>query len=111
MRSNAELELSPADLRASERFDTKMAVGIRRSGSRTIPAIVTDLSASGFRVEAEERLPNGAIVWLKLGALAPQMARVMWNRRLIAGCRFDVALSPYVLEQFRVFTASNASGD
>lgn len=101
MNSNAELLLSGANLRESERFDTKVQAGIRRSGSRSVPAVVTDLSAAGFRVEAEERLPIDSVVWLKLGSLAPQMARVVWSRRLIAGCRFDTPLHVSVLEQFR----------
>jgi hypothetical protein len=105
MNFNAELQLSGADLRASERFDTKVQAGIRRSGSRSIPAVVTDLSAAGFRVEAEERFPVDSIVWLKLGSLAPQMARVMWSRQLIAGCRFDTPLHASVLEQFRMHTS------
>jgi hypothetical protein len=105
MRPNAELQLSVADLREGERFDTKMRAAIRRSGSRSVPAVVTDLSAAGFRVEVEERLPINSIVWLKLGSLAPQMARVMWNHRLVAGCRFDTPLHAYVLEQFRALTS------
>jgi hypothetical protein len=106
MRSNAELQLSEADLRESERFDTRVQAGIRRSGSRSIPTVITDLSAAGFRVEADERLPVGSIVWLKLGSLAPQMARVMWTSRLIAGCRFEAPLHTSVLEQFRAQTSA-----
>ena len=104
MHANAELELSSNDLRRSERFDTRVEAGIRRSGSVAIPAIVTDLSVTGFQVESEERLPLGCIVWLKLGKLAPQMARVMWNRKLIAGCQFSAALHPSVLGQLVALT-------
>ena len=101
MHADTELEFSIADLRESERFDVRMPGDIRRSGSRAIPAFVTDLSVSGFRVQAEERLPRDSIVWLRLGSLAPQMARVKWSRQFTAGCRFDTPLHPYILEQFR----------
>ena len=104
MHANAELQLSTSDLRKVERYDTRVEAGIRRSGSVAIPAIVTDLSLTGFQVQSEERLPNGCIVWLKLGALAPQMARVMWNRKLVAGCQFGAPLHPSVLSQLIALT-------
>jgi hypothetical protein len=110
MRSEAEIQLSIADLRGSERFDARVSAGIRRSGSVAIPAVVTDLSATGFRVEADERLPVDSVVWLKLGTLAPQMARVMWNRKLVAGCQFGTPLNPYVLEQFVAVTGPRDEG-
>ena len=109
MHANAELQLSRSDLRLVERFDTHVEAGIRRSGSVAIPAIVTDLSLTGFQVESEERLPVGSVVWLKLGALAPQMARVMWNRRLIAGCQFGAPLHPSVLTQLVALTKPEKS--
>ncbi len=106
MQANAELQLSTSELRQVERFNTRVEAGIRRSGSISIPATVTDLSLTGFQVESEERLPLDCIVWLKLGTLAPQMARVMWNRKLIAGCQFGAPLHPSVLAQLVALTTS-----
>lgn len=104
MQANVEVQVTTTDLRDSERFDTQVHAAIRRSGSIAVPATVTDLSATGFRVESEERLPLESVVWLKVGTLEPQMARVMWNRRLIAGCRFAAPLHPSVLDKLVALT-------
>jgi hypothetical protein len=109
MHANAELQLSTSDLRQVERYGTRVEADIRRSGSIAVPAIVTDLSITGFQVQSEERLPNGCTVWLKLGTLAPQMARVMWNRRLVAGCQFSTPLHPSVLAQLVALTQPSAT--
>ena len=85
--------------RNSERFRTQASVGVRRSGSVAIPGTVMDISATGFRIEALERLPLGTTVWLKIGNLAPQMARVVWNKKLVAGCQFSTPLHPTILAE------------
>lgn len=102
MQVKAELELSNAasDQRVTERFDTQVEAGVRRSGSVSVSGVVTDMSTTGFRVECSEKLPVDSVVWLKLGALSPLMARVVWSDKLIAGCRFAAPLHPAVLEQF-----------
>ena len=100
MQVRAELQLSRSDQRDSERYDLHVEAGVRRSGSIAVPAVVTDLSRTGFRVEAEERLPLDTVVWLKLGTLAPLMARVVWSEKLVAGCRFSAPLHPSVVDQF-----------
>lgn len=89
----------PVSKRASDRFVTKMSVGVRRMGATRIPADVTDLSTSGCRIQAEERLPKDSMIWIKLGALAPITARVVWTDRLMAGCAFTEPLHPSVLQQ------------
>lgn len=95
---SAELSLTGAENRSGARFDTRMEAGVRHGSSR-IPAIVTDLSAAGFRVATEETLPAGAVVWVRLGALAPLMARVVWSDGPAAGCVFAAPLHPSVMEQ------------
>ena len=85
--------------RVSNRFATRMSVGVRRMGNSRIPASVTDLSTSGCRIEADERLPKDSVVWIKLGQLAPITARVVWTDRLLAGCAFTEPLHPSVLHQ------------
>jgi hypothetical protein len=99
MQVKAEIQLPSSDQRISERFDTQMSAGVRRSGSVNVPAVITDLSTTGFRVEAEERLPLDTVVWVKLGNLSPLMARVVWSEKLVAGCRFSAPLHPTVLSQ------------
>jgi len=94
----AELSLTGAEHRASERHGTRMEAGVRR-GSIRLPATVTDLSATGFRVATDEKLPVDSVMWIKLGALAPLMARVVWSDGLAAGCVFAAPLHPSVMEQ------------
>jgi hypothetical protein len=98
MPSEAESDTTK-DGRSSARFATQVSVGVRRSGAVSIPGVVIDISSTGFRIEALERLPIGTVVWLKIGNLAPQMARVMWNDKLLAGCQFAAPLHPSVIAQ------------
>lgn len=100
MKVKAELQVPGSEQRVSERYDTRMDAGVRRSGNVAVPGVVTDLSTTGFRVEAEEKLPLDTVVWLKLGTLSPLMARVVWSDKLVAGCRFSAPLHPSVLEKF-----------
>jgi hypothetical protein len=93
----AEISLSTDDQRRAERFETSIEGGVRRSGTKRVPGVVRDLSQSGFRIDAEERLPNGSVVWLKIGHLEPLMAEVVWSDKLQAGCRFAAPLHPSVL--------------
>lgn len=98
MAMAAEVALDDDDNRAAERHETALAGGVRRSGATRIPGIVRDLSCTGFRIEAQERLPKGSVVWLKIGHLEPLMAEVVWTDRLSAGCRFAAPLHQSVLD-------------
>lgn len=93
----AEVSLAADDQRRDERYETAIEGGVRRSGTKRVPGTVRDLSQSGFRIDAEERLPMGSVVWLKIGHLEPLMAEVVWADRLQAGCRFAAPLHPSVL--------------
>ncbi|WP_419825401.1 PilZ domain-containing protein [Sphingomonas sp.] len=95
----AELQIEAVEeQRAAERYDTVLPGGVRRSGSSRVAGTVRDLSRSGFRIDAQERLPQGSVVWLKIGHLEPLMAEVVWSEGLSAGCRFAATLHPSVLE-------------
>lgn len=93
----AEVSLAADDQRRAERFETIIEGGVRRSGTKRVPGTVRDLSQTGFRIDAEERLPAGSVVWLKVGHLEPLMAEVVWSDKLQAGCRFAAPLHPSVL--------------
>jgi hypothetical protein len=101
MDVHAELQVDSIDEgedhRLNQRFETDLQSGVRRSGTSRISGRVKDLSRSGFRIEAEERLPMNSVVWLKIAHLEPLMARVVWCDRLSAGCQFAAPLHPSVL--------------
>lgn len=100
MRAEVQLDLiEPAEEhRINQRFETNLQGGVRRSGTSRISGVVKDLSRSGFRIEAEERLPMDSVVWLKVAHLEPLMAQVVWCDRFSAGCRFAAPLHPSVLD-------------
>ncbi len=102
MEMRAEVQLDAIDAaeehRINERFETNLEGRVRRSGTSRIPGVVKDLSRSGFRIEAEERLPMDSVVWLKVAHLEPLMAQVVWCDRFSAGCRFAAPLHPSVLD-------------
>lgn len=93
----AEISVEADEQRIAERYQTSLEGGVRRSGSSRIPGIVRDLSRTGFRIDAQERLPMDSVVWLKVGHLEPLMARVVWSDKLCAGCRFSAPIHPSVL--------------
>ncbi len=72
-------------------------------GSDGVPAVVTDLSRSGFRALIDEPLSPESVVWLKVGEHGPFMARVVWYDGSAAGCEFAGKLQP---EVFRHMLAS-----
>jgi hypothetical protein len=102
MEMRAEVQLDAADAaedhRINQRYETNLEGRVRRSGTSRVPGVVKDLSRSGFRIEADEKLPMDSVVWLKVAHLEPLMAQVVWCDRLSAGCRFAAPLHPSVLE-------------
>ncbi len=63
-----------------------------------IPAVITNLSITGFHMQAEERLKPGSRIWVRLGSLAPLMAQVVWVDAYCAGCAFSQPLHPAILD-------------
>lgn len=95
----AELQIETVEeQRVAERFDTALPGGVANARDGRVPGIVRDLSRSGFRIETSERLPQGSVVWLKLGELEPLMAEVVWADRIAAGCRFAAPLHPALVD-------------
>ena len=84
--------------RRATRVGTDLKADVRRGGATRIPGIVTDMSISGFRVRADEKLPLGSTVWVRINPLAPLMAQVIWSQHYVAGCTFSSPLHPAVLD-------------
>ncbi len=84
--------------RRSERFATSLQVDVRQQGPARIPATITNLSTTGFHLQADERLRRNSRIWVRIGSLAPLMAQVIWNDACRAGCAFSQPLHPAILD-------------
>jgi hypothetical protein len=93
-----EGEGETANQRRAPRVGTRLKADVRRGGTVRVHATVTDLSVTGFRLESDERLPLGAAIWVRIGQLAPLEAKVVWRDGYLAGCAFNTALHPSVLD-------------
>lgn len=88
---------SPAG-RQSERVSVEFGAGLRQRGAAGVSVQVMDLSTHGFRVASHLELCNGTDVWLRLPALEPCHATVVWSEGHFIGCAFERPLHPAVLE-------------
>ena len=84
--------------RRSQRIRMEIAAGLRQRGASSVTVEVMDLSTDGFRVLSHLDLQPGTDVWLRLPGLEPFHAEVAWTDGLHAGCKFEKALHPAVLQ-------------
>jgi hypothetical protein len=85
--------------RQSARVPVEFAAGLRpRGGSAPVSVNILDLSVHGFRIDSHLDLAVGMDVWLRLPGLEPSHARVAWTEGYVAGCKFERALHPAVLD-------------
>lgn len=82
--------------RLDKRHRIRVTGGIRPVRGRMIPVEVTDLSATGCRIDTDLFRP-GEMVWIAVPPLAPMMAWIQWRRGGQAGLRFERALHRSVL--------------
>lgn len=80
-----------------DRIATNLRADVRLAGASRIPAVIINLSTTGFYLRCEERLRPGSQIWVRIGSLAPLMARVIWRDAYCAGCAFDQPLHPAIL--------------
>ncbi len=91
--------LAPAgNPRRADRKSVSVDAGLRQRGASGVGVQVLDLSTHGFRARTHLDLQPGTDVWLKLGTLEPQHARVAWADGLLIGCQFVRPLHPAVLD-------------
>lgn len=81
-----------------DRVTTRLRADVRLSGTSRIPAVIIDLSTTGFHLRCEESLRPGSQIWIRVGSLAPLMARVIWRDAFCAGCAFEHPLHPAILK-------------
>ncbi len=84
--------------RRGKRIVVRIAVDVRQTGWSRIPAVITNLSTTGFHLRSEEWLKPNSQIWVRIGSLAPLMARVVWNDAYCAGCAFSQPLHPAILD-------------
>ena len=87
-----------ASPRQAERRAVTVDAGLRQRGASGVSVQVIDLSTHGFRAKTHLDLQPGVDVWLKLGNLEPQHARVAWMDGFLVGCQFVRPLHPAVLD-------------
>jgi hypothetical protein len=80
-----------------DRVATNLRADVRLAGTSRIPAIIINLSTTGFYLRCEERLRPGSRIWIRIGSPAPLMAPVIWRDAYCAGCAFDQPLHPAIL--------------
>jgi hypothetical protein len=90
--------LQASEKRRSLRHAVKIAAVLHHIAARPTPAIVTDLSTSGFRFTLRQQVIVGTLVGLKLDGLAPIEGYVVWQKGDQVGCKFLVELHPALLE-------------
>ena len=96
---DAELSRIPiTDGRKAERRIVNLAAALRENGARTSKIVVVDISAGGFKADAQDAHQIGDEVWLKLAGLEPRRSRVVWAHGKEIGCEFEWPLHPRELE-------------
>jgi len=73
-------------------------IHVRRLGNRKAGVTLHDLSKAGCKVEVQEIVEPGELVWVSLPGLQPIEARVAWAKTWVIGVKFTNALHPAVLD-------------
>lgn len=84
--------------RIAERRPVMIGVRIRRSGEPWFQSRVADLSLMGFRLQSFMKLTVGTNLWVMLPGFEARLAQVQWTRGHEAGCVFERALHPAILD-------------
>jgi hypothetical protein len=82
-----------ADARVGRRRVVNINASVHDADTQLQRLRVSDLSASGCRLQDVAGLSQLAEVWVKLAGLLPMRARVMWQNGDEAGCEFIDPLS------------------
>lgn len=87
--------------RAAQRASVSATARLREAGRTPFEVILSDLSATGFRMETFARLQVGAKIWVNLPDLAPLEAFVRRCDGQIYGCEFVRPLHSAVAEHLQ----------
>jgi hypothetical protein len=92
MALTAQVSPCSIDMRRAARACVSLDATMRQLGDSGVRAEVLNISTDGFMVETEGRFSTGSYVWVKLPALAPISAKVIWSRGGRVGGRFTAPL-------------------
>lgn len=92
-----DMLLSP-DQRKAVRHSVKLQATVLNIALVPIPALMSDLSTSGFHIALPEPLEPGTEIEIALGGLETLAAEVVWCKDGQAGCRFLKPLHHALLE-------------
>jgi hypothetical protein len=96
---SAELSQLPiGDGRKAERRIVNLAAALREAGAKTAQVVVLDLSAGGFKAEADDEIGEGGEVWLKLPGFETKRSRVIWRKGQEIGCEFETPLHDHEIQ-------------
>lgn len=84
--------------RAAQRASVSATARLREAGRTPFDVRLSDVSATGFRIETFARLHVGTKIWVSLPDLAPLEAFVRRCDGKIYGCEFLRPLHPAVAE-------------
>ena len=87
--------------RAAQRASVSATARLREAGRTPFEVTLSDLSATGFRMETFARLQVGTKIWVNLPDLAPLEAFVRRCDGQIYGCEFLRPLHPAVTEHLQ----------
>lgn len=94
----ASLRSTHADRRRTCRIPVRITAAVCSTSIAKRRVAMTDISATGCRVETPFGWPAGSVVVVTIPTLAPRAARVLWRTPGAVGLAFDQALNPLVLE-------------
>jgi hypothetical protein len=95
-------EFEPAEMdgrRRSPRAPVSFDADIGLGGMGRAICRVVDISRHGARLSTYSQLKRGTTIWLKLPALAPIAADVMWSDDFTAGCQFHHPLDDVTFDR------------
>ncbi|AUW59399.1 pilus assembly protein PilZ [Sphingobium sp. SCG-1] len=84
--------------RTDTRHHVQIGVKLRRPGESWFSSRISDLSATGFRVQTFVKLKPGMDIWIMLPGFEGRRAEVMWVRDHEAGCNFERPLHPAIFD-------------
>ena len=78
--------------RRYRRARIRLVVGVKGDTGELVPALLTDLSCNGFRLEQLRGDVGRGPVWLHIKGAEPLEARVIWSEGATLGCQLITPL-------------------
>lgn len=96
----------PFERRRNERWRVRLGARWLDSGPASQPLTILDLSASGFRIETNQRLKVGSYLIVEMPGGVNKICKTVWNTGKLHGAMFSDPLSEMELQDL---IASNSA--